>query len=223
MTHHFVWLDEVEHWWGWIPPVADGQRVSLVVEYEYHCSNCLMAYVSTQGIAYDLQEYQLHAGSNCSITSHSTCCCLVDDTAPVDYGWGSSSISHPVVFGLLQVIVMRQPAWMCYDIPLLCTITHTLLLHSPIIPHHSYQYRLLVITFDTHAYQFPFQTLFSNYLNNPSFLYIYQGKSLYIFNLFLPSNSNKWHLYLITSSIVCCKDFLGMTPSLDHTWAEPRT
>ena len=54
MTHHFVWLDEVEHWRVWILPVADGQRVSLVAEHEYHCFDCLMAYVSAQGIAHGL-------------------------------------------------------------------------------------------------------------------------------------------------------------------------
>ena len=85
MTHHFVQLDKVEHWQVWILPVANRQRGSLVVEHEYHCSNCPMAYVSTQGITHGLQEYQLHAGSNCSITSCSTCCCLVNNTAPVDY------------------------------------------------------------------------------------------------------------------------------------------
>ena len=65
-------------------------------------------------------------------------------------------------------------------------------------------------------------TPFLAYLKHLRIIYKYQTHSLYIVNLFLPWNSNKYYSHLITSSLVRCKDFLGKSPLLNCTWAEPR-
>ena len=65
-------------------------------------------------------------------------------------------------------------------IPYTFVLLVTLLTHFPILLHHSYQNRLLVIAYDKHAYSSTFCTLFSAYLTHPRITYKIPVSPLYI-------------------------------------------
>ena len=104
-----------------------------------------------------------------------------------------------------------------YSVLLVILFTHFSYLFAPFLSNQTFSHHSWHICLLTH-----FLTLFFNYINHPNFIYIIWAIPLYLVNLFLPWNSNKYHLYSITSPLVHCKDFLGKAPSPDHTWAGPR-
>ena len=100
---------------------------------------------------------------------------------------------------------------------LVILLTHFSYLFTPFLSNQTFSHCLWHICLLTY-----FWTLFSDYINHSNCVYINQAISLYLVNLFLPWNSNKYHLYSITSPLCHCKTLLAKTASLNHTWAEPR-